>query len=267
MSRLLTYLFHDVYETDPSSSGFSGAAADRYKLRLRDFEEQLEALASARVDEPVLVVRAPQNVNTTIPFAITFDDGGVSFHTTIAERLERFGWRGHFFVTTDYIGDRRFLDADQIRDLDRRGHVVGTHSASHPARLSYRAWDDIVGEWRRSRETLEGILEHEVKVGSVPGGYFSPTVARAATAAGIDVLFTSEPEITIRRIHLCSVLGRFTVRRDHRPDFTRRLGALETGVRAKEWIRWNARKLIKTAFVDRFRSGAKRTTQKPTLRQ
>ena len=66
----------------------------------------------------------------------TFDDGGVSYYTVVADRLEAQGWRGHCFVSTDFIGQRGFLTAAQIRELDARGHVIGSHSASHPARFS-----------------------------------------------------------------------------------------------------------------------------------
>ena len=51
----------------------------------------------------------------------------------------------------------------------------------------------MVSEWSRSRAMLEDILGHAVDVASVPGGYFSAVVARAAREAGIRVLFTSEP--------------------------------------------------------------------------
>jgi peptidoglycan/xylan/chitin deacetylase (PgdA/CDA1 family) len=181
---------------------------------------------------------------------MTVDDGGVSFHTTICDRLERRGWRAHCFVTTRFIGTRGFLGKEQIRDLDGRGHVIGTHSASHPPRLSYQNREDIVREWRESREALADLLKHDVKVASVPGGYFSGRVARAAKEAGIDVLFTSEPELRVRSIGGCIVLGRFTVRRDHESSF----GNLDGRIRAREWIRWKTRKAIKTVFVDPVRS-------------
>ena len=43
--RAISLLFHDVYETSPDESGFLSAAANRYKLRLADFDAQLEGVA------------------------------------------------------------------------------------------------------------------------------------------------------------------------------------------------------------------------------
>ena len=37
----VSLLFHDVYVNDPSESGFTQQGADRYKLPVRAFEEQL----------------------------------------------------------------------------------------------------------------------------------------------------------------------------------------------------------------------------------
>jgi len=253
LTRLLSYLFHDVYDEDPASSGFTGAAADRYKLTRRAFEDQLDGIASARRDAPVLLRRRPSFDDGAIPFAITFDDGGVSFHATASELLERRGWRAHCFVATRFIGSRGFLDAAQIRDLDRRGHVIGAHSASHPPRLSYRNHEDIVREWKESREALADLLNHDVTVASVPGGYFSSRVASAAKKAGIEVLFTSEPELRVRQVEGCWVLGRFTIRPGHEPDFGRRLAALDQRICAREWMSWNTKKVIKAVFIDPLR--------------
>src|SRR5512143_1102489 len=45
--RGVSLLFHDVYATDPSESGFRSTAADRYKLTVPDFEAQLDSLVEA----------------------------------------------------------------------------------------------------------------------------------------------------------------------------------------------------------------------------
>ena len=76
---------------------------------------------------------------------ITFDDGGVSALQTTADLLEKYGWRGVFFVTTDRIGTPTFLNADHVRELHRRGHVIGSHSCSHPERMSCCGPEQTVG--------------------------------------------------------------------------------------------------------------------------
>jgi len=233
--RAVSLLFHDVYVSDPPESGFRSPAADRYKLSLRDFEAQLDGLVTLRI---------PVAGGATSTF-MTFDDGGVSYYTLVADRLEALGLRGHCFVTTDFIGERGFLTSQQIRELDARGHVIGTHSASHPSRFNALAGIEMQREWSESRKRLEDILGHPVTAGSVPGGYFSRAVADAAAQAGLMTLFTSEPTRRASLRHGCRVIGRFTIRRGHSARMARRFASAAPWARCGAWLGWNAKALVK----------------------
>lgn len=226
----VSLLFHDVFAVSPRESGFQSAAADRYKLSVAEFAAQLDGVAGI---EPIR------------PFQITVDDGGISYLTHVADRLEAHGWRGHCFVPTDMIGRPGFLGAAELRELDARGHIIGSHSASHPARLSACSRDRIVDEWSRSRCVLEDLLGHAVVVASVPGGYYSRQVARAARDAGLRRLFTSEPAIGRRDEGGIEILGRFTIRRGHPPDAARRLLLPAPWARLGAWASWTAKGLVK----------------------
>ncbi len=245
--RAIPLLFHDVYAADPSESGFRSGAADRYKLSIAAFEAQLDGVAAVRNDAALLATGLGRlsDDRPYPPFMVTVDDGGVSYYTTIADRLEARGWRGHCFVTTDFIGERGFLDAAQIRELDARGHVIGSHTASHPPRFSSCSPERMLAEWSQSRRILEDILGHAVTVGSVPGGYFSAAVARAARDAGLRTLFTSEPITRIEQRPDAMVIGRFTIRRGDAPDLSRRLVAAAPWARSAAWASWNAKGLVK----------------------
>ena len=224
-------LFHDVYAVDPAESGFRSAAADRYKLTLAQFEQHLSGLD--RAGSPAL------------PFALTFDDGGVSFYTHAADRLERRGWRAHCFIPTDTIGRDGFLTRAQIRELAARGHVIGSHSASHPQRINACPARQVVEEWTRSRAVLEDLLGSAVTAASVPGGYFSRTVAEAAQQSGIRRLFTSEPLTRPEHVDDCLVIGRFAIRRGAATDLSARLVMTPPWSRWAAWADWTAKGLVK----------------------
>jgi peptidoglycan/xylan/chitin deacetylase (PgdA/CDA1 family) len=252
MTRLLSLLLHDVYRDDPSESGFLGAAADRYKLSLDELDAQLAGLARVRHDTPILVegsAAAGDRSRRRMPFAITVDDGGVSYYTLLADRLEARGWRGHCFVTTGAIGRPQFLDRGQIRELRARGHVVGSHSVSHPRRFSACRFAEMTREWRDSRAALADILGEDVTTASLPGGAFSRRSALAAAEAGLRVLFTSEPATRAVDVGGCAVLGRFIVRAGYPSDFAMRVGRLERAARLNEWIRWNTKKPLKAVLA------------------
>jgi peptidoglycan/xylan/chitin deacetylase (PgdA/CDA1 family) len=228
----VSLLFHDVFLRDPGESGFSSPAADRYKLSIAEFDSQLAQLDACAANERP-------------PARFTFDDGGVSYYTVVADRLEARGWRGHCFVPTAFIGTPGFLDRDQICELDRRGHTIGTHSASHPSRFSALTPAAMALEWSRSCRVLEDLLGHAVITGSVPGGYFSRAAAIAAAETGLEWLFTSEPVTGLTRLTGCTVAGRFTVRRGTRPDFSRKLVSRAPWTRYGQWVSWNAKGLVK----------------------
>jgi len=245
VNGLLSLLYHDVFVTHPGESGFEGGAADRYKLSLADFEGQLQRLDGVLADPPVLVTGPRDMAAHGVPVAFTVDDGGLSYHSLVAQRLEVRGWRGHCFVTTGCIGRRGFLHKHHLRELHARGHLIGTHSVTHPGRFAACTPEEMLREWRDSRSALQDILGAEVTAASVPGGYFSAQVARAAAAAGLTALFTSEPEIRVREVAGCAVLGRFAIRRHDSLDYPARLAVNVPGARYSAWLAWNGKKALK----------------------
>lgn len=191
-----------------------------------------------------LVDELPEQ-NDDVPLLLTFDDGGVSAASYVADALDRAGWRGHFFVTTDRIGTSAFLDARQIRELSARGHLVGTHSHTHPPRMSRQPWSSMVAEWRTSVDLLSDILGERVTVGSVPGGFFSRRVAEAAAVAGVTELFTSEPVMRTHSVAGCRVFGRLMIHRQTAPETAADLAAGALARRAGQFALWNAKKMAK----------------------
>lgn len=253
--RAASLLYHDVVPPeDPRSSGFPGAVADRYKLTRETFETHLRTL----ITRPLFhCATAPQVLKaetfSACPCLFTFDDGGVSALTEIAERLEAFGWRGHFFITTDCIGQPGFLTADQILELHERGHVIGTHSCSHPQRIDLLEDDSLHDEWARSAEILADILKTPTWCGSVPGGFSSGRVIAAAEQAGLKLLFTSEPNCRWSTIGTMRIAGRLAIV-NHTPAWQVAAFASGTGWTIfRQQCIWNGKKLAKSVAGDFYR--------------
>jgi peptidoglycan/xylan/chitin deacetylase (PgdA/CDA1 family) len=246
--RLVTLEYHDLIVGDaPDASGFPGASAASYKLGEKDFVDHVQALAvRGGVGADVRDVLKARTTGDRPPVILTFDDGGVSA-LRIAEHLEQHGWRGHFFIATDCLGRREFVSEADLRDLQARGHVVGSHSQTHPLRMAAYPLHQIAEEWRVSIERLGAVLGAPPPVASVPGGLFSHDVARLAAEAGIRVLFTSEPSTRVSEIAGCAVIGRFTVRRWTTADDARALVDDWPLARASQWMSWNAKKVVKAA--------------------
>ena len=227
-------MYHDVVAPGSSdSSGFPGLAAGRYKLDTDDFSRHMNALERTHLDFGALT-----------PYALTFDDGGSSAGSIGRELLRR-DMRGHFFITTSRIGTPGFVDAHTLRELHAAGHVVGSHSHTHPSEISKLSPAALDAEWRSSVRILEGILGSPVTVASIPGGFYSPAVAASAAAAGIRTLFTSEPTVRTHRVGDCLVVGRYALWRGMGASVAVALANGDGMSRVRQWLLWNTKKPLK----------------------
>lgn len=243
-ANVSSLMYHDVLLAGKARGGIPGTGGDRYAVDEADFLRQLDEI-ERRVPGPPLV--AGDLTRDPVPdgWTITFDDGGASA-AWVGERLHERGWHGHFFLISDRIGTPGFLGRQEILDLAAQGHVIGSHSASHPAVISNLKPNEIEGEWRRSVEALSELTGAPVEVASVPGGYSSPAVEEAAAAAGIKVLFTSNP---VRRISaergLPLRVGRFAVRAGDEATTVAEAAAGKRGPWLRQDLAWKSRAVAK----------------------
>ena len=268
--KAVTLLYHDAIRNgDYDESGFIGSAPARYKIETKEMEKHFAAVANARDQKPMRVtdfinVLAAQDDRG---FFLTFDDGGVSAITQIAPLLESFGWIGHFFVTAGMIGQPSFLSSEQIRELAEGGHLIGSLSWSHPARMSKCTMAELQTEWGKSIGLLSEILGETVRIASVPGGYFSTNVARVAAECGISALFTSEPTKKAFDVGGCMVLGRYTLLNGMSPTVS---GSLASEKLSAQQIHqsgmWETKKIVKKLTGEKYLSIRRALLRKLTSR-
>ncbi|HVW85618.1 MAG TPA: polysaccharide deacetylase family protein [Bryobacteraceae bacterium] len=249
--RAVTLLYHDLVEGGKyAESGFCSPDANIYKLEASLYEDHLRAIAKTFGCKATAADAALTTGWSGRPFFLTFDDGGSSALKLTAPLLERFGHVGHFFISTDFIGQPGFMKAPEIRELRARGHVIGSHSCSHPPRMSRCSAAEIEREWRDSVNTLADIISEPIHTASVPGGYYSHAVAAAAEKAGIAVLFNSEPTIRVRRIGNCLVTGRFSVQQGVTLDTVLAFAGARWTALARQSLYWNTKKALKAMGGD-----------------
>jgi hypothetical protein len=248
--RLKTHglMYHDVIKSSEGSAVSLGPGP--YNLSWRTFIDHLN-----RYEE---MVPTPPSVIEEIPWSdggpnwsLTFDDGGTG-GLLVGEELNRRGWRGYFFITTDRIGREGFLTSSEIQELDAMGQIIGSHSVTHPVRIGSLPPHDLQHEWSASVEELEDLLAKPVRTASVPGGYYGENVALAAAEAGIATLFTSQPIRTARMVGSCLVVGRYIIR----GTTTASIAAHAATGDSRPWLRqkigWNTRKAAKFVAGERY---------------
>jgi peptidoglycan/xylan/chitin deacetylase (PgdA/CDA1 family) len=242
LMRAISFCLHDV--ADPDATRWAARQSSLYTLDLPVFRQHLLSIQQQKAN--VERIERFRRLEQSLLVFLTFDDGGLSALTCVADELEKRDWRGHFFITTDWTGQPGFLDRREIRELHSRGHVIGSHSCSHPERMSRLAADALLNEWKRSCAVLSDILGQAVTVASVPGGYYSRRVAQTAAASGIEVLFNSEPRATASVVDGCLVLGRYSINRYSQPAVSGAIAAGRVGPRWRQVALWNAKKIVKT---------------------
>ena len=222
-------MYHDVTPLGrEESSGFAGGDAARYKLTPAAFAEHLTAIAGRTAGAP----------------GLTFDDGGQSA-ALIADMLESRGWRGHFFVTTAYIGRPAFLSRQRIRELHARGHTIGSHSHTHPLRMAKCSPTRLREEWTRSASILADVVGEPVVTASVPGGHYSEGVAHAAGAAGIRFLFTSRPTLRRYEVGNTTIIGRYAIQATTSPRIAAALVAGDRWPRVRSALTWTTKQVAR----------------------
>jgi peptidoglycan/xylan/chitin deacetylase (PgdA/CDA1 family) len=199
-------MYHEVTD-DPTTSGFQRPGALPYTLTRAAFARHLDAIAAGPLKPELVSALDLSGGAKDRHLLLTFDDGGASA-MYVAEELERRGWKAHFFIITSRIGERTFLKPADIRTLRSAGHLVGTHSHTHPDIFRRLPRELMTTEWRVSRAILEALLGEPCIAASVPGGDISRIVLESAGEGGINYLFTSEPLVTPERIGDTWILGR-----------------------------------------------------------
>lgn len=237
-------IYHDVVERHSDDSGFAGAAAARYKYFRDEFDSQLDAISAAAKYHAVTVNEFFSRPRKHL-FLFTVDDGG-SCSLYIADQLQKRGWQGHFFVVSDLIGSTGFVSKADIRELYARGHVVGSHSCTHPHWMSDLAPAELDREWGDSVAALSDITGAVVTAASVPGGACAPHVVTSARDAGIRTLFNSEPTTQVYFDGSCAVFGRFSSKQG---VSAKRAAALVHGTgsaRMRQSLTWGIKRAVKT---------------------
>ncbi|HLJ01957.1 MAG TPA: polysaccharide deacetylase family protein [Solirubrobacteraceae bacterium] len=143
------------------------------------------------------------------PVIISVDDGYVDDVRTILPDLERWHMVATFFVITGRTSEPGFLNAGQIRQLDRAGMDVGDHTAHH-VDLRLLTASELQAETAGSRQALQAILGHPVYYFAYPFGAYNSTVEAEIRAAGFSMAYTTaagttestSAPLTMPRIHV-----------------------------------------------------------------
>ena len=145
---------------------------------------------------------------------ITFDDGFRGVREYALPVMEGLDWPFTVFLVSDLIGQEDvwtrdsnpagvtypLLDADEIRDMQRRGVSFHSHTRSH---ASLPTLDDaqLAEQLAGSRAALASQLGHDVPYIAYPFGHLDERVEVATRAAGYRAAFSTQSGFNRRDVN------------------------------------------------------------------
>src|SRR5262249_53451782 len=110
-------------------------------------------------------------------------------HLRAAMELSHRGIQGVFFVSSSRLGKHGYLNPQEVRQMRKAGHVIGSHSHTHIPLLS-QPKEFVYDELHRSKAILEEVTEQAVDFLAPPGGCVDSAVRNLAKEVGYRGLTT-----------------------------------------------------------------------------
>jgi len=196
---------------------------NEYEVSVTEFKSQLKALA----DSGYKSITPDQLYNYLVfggsipekPFLITYDDTDQEQFSVAKPEMDKYGFKGVYFIMTISIGRPNYMTKEQIKQLSDEGHVIASHTWDHSRvdRYTYEhAIDEggkkkVVNDWDqqlvKTKTKLEGIIGKPVDYFAYPFGIWSKSGIPEIEKRGYKMAFqlatkrdSLQPLYTVRRV-------------------------------------------------------------------
>ena len=198
--------YHQLRDWKPSD----GKVARDYIVPPAQFRDQMKVLADsgyhAILPDQLMEYLLYGKALPSKPFMLTFDDTDDSQYTVGLPELDKYGFKGVFFIMTVSINRPHYMSRDQIRELSDKGHVIGSHTWDHHNVKKYTGTDWAVQLEKPIRQ-LEAITGKKIEYFAYPFGLWNPEAIPHVRHYGMKAAFqltekreAAEPLYTIRRM-------------------------------------------------------------------
>ena len=139
------------------------------------------------------------------PFMLTFDDTRVEHFSIAAPEMEKYGFRGVFFVMTISIGRPNYMSSEQIKELSDKGHVIASHTWDH-SNVKKLKENDWAVQIEKPNQRIQAITGKPVLYFAYPFGLWNDSAVAQIKKHSFKAAFQltekrseTEPLYTIRR--------------------------------------------------------------------
>lgn len=140
------------------------------------------------------------------PILITFDDGREEQYRLGATEMNKYGFKGVFFIMTVSINRPGYMTKTQIKNLSDSGNVIGAQTWDHHPVTKYEGKDWVI-QLVNPKKQLEDITGKSVNYFAYPFGVWNQASIPKIKNYGYQMAFIlstkrdlDEPLFTIRRL-------------------------------------------------------------------
>ena len=198
--------------------------ADRgYEVTVSQFKAQMKALADSGyqtiLPDQYYAYLTKGTPLPPKPVMITYDDTSEEQFSIAKPEMDKYGFKGVYFIMTIAINRPRYMTKEQIKQLADEGHVIASHTWDHHRvdrlkdenTIEYRGQKKIVNEWdfqlANTRMQLEEITGKPVHYFAYPFGIWSKNALPEIEKRGYKMAFqlstprdSAQPLFTVRRM-------------------------------------------------------------------
>ena len=198
--------YHHIREAKPGQS----ESMKSYSVTPAQFAEQMKALKDSGYESVLpdqlyeyLVHDGPMPAK---PVMLTFDDTDEEQFSIGETEMQKYGFKGVYFIMTISINRPRYMSKDQLKQLADSGNVVEAHTWDHHMVTKYKDADwDI--QLVKPTKQIEDITGKSVKYFAYPFGLWNQAAIPELKSRGYKMAFilstkrdSTEPLYTIRRM-------------------------------------------------------------------
>lgn len=198
-------------------------ATREYDVTITEFKKQMKILA----DSGYHTVLPGQLHNYLAygtplppkPVMLTYDDTDEEQFSVAKPEMDKYGFKGVYFIMTISIGRPRYMNKEQIKQLSDEGHTIASHTWDHHRTDRYKYEDTIeergvkkvVNDWDQQlvkpTQTLAAITGKTLQDFAYPFGIWSKDGIPEIKKRGFRLAFqlstkrdSTEPLYTVRRM-------------------------------------------------------------------
>ena len=184
--------------------------AKDYIVPVANFQEQIKLLADSGyhsiLPDQLYDYLLYGKTLPSKPVIISFDDTRLDHYTVALAELNKYGFKGVFFIMTVSLNRPGYMTKEQVKELADEGHVIGLHTWNHKNVKTFTEEDWAI-QIERPWEQLKAITGKPVDYFAYPFGLWNKEGLEKIKQYGFKAAFQlsarrddSDPLFTIRRM-------------------------------------------------------------------